>query len=143
MRHYSRGVTLIELMIAVAIVAILAAVGYPAYTSFVVESRRAEAKKELSTLAVLQEQYYADNAEYSASLADLGLAGAGASSYNTESAYYSVTLTASAAAGTFSAKATAIGSQLSSDTDCKSFSINEEGAKSAVSSTGTSSTDCW
>ncbi|WP_432454292.1 MULTISPECIES: type IV pilin protein [unclassified Agarivorans] len=143
MSRAMRGVTLIELMIAVAIVAILAAVAYPAYTSFVAESRRNEAKKELSTLAVLQEQYYADNASYASSLAALGLTAAGVTTYNSESAYYTISLTASAAASTYTVKATAIGSQLNADSDCRSFTINEQGAKAAVNASGSSNPECW
>lgn len=143
MNHSMRGVTLMELMIAVAIVAILAAVAYPAYTSFVAESRRSEAIKELATLAVLQEQYYADNASYAANLASLSLAASGAGSYNTENGYYAITLSSSAAASTFTAKATALGTQLSADTDCKIFSIDDEGSKSAEDSSGNSNADCW
>ncbi|MDO6763903.1 type IV pilin protein [Agarivorans sp. 1_MG-2023] len=143
MKRSILGVTLIELMIAVAIVAILAAVGYPAYTSFVAESRRTEAMKELATLAVLQEQYYADNAEYSSTLAALGMAASGATSYNTENAYYSITLTTSSASSTFTVKATAQGSQSTADKDCRSFSMDDEGAKTALDAQGNVNADCW
>lgn len=143
MSRLVRGVTLIELMIAVAIVAILAAVAYPAYTSFVAESRRSEAKKELASLAVLQEQFYVDNSVYASDLASLGLAASGAASYNTENAYYKITLSTSSANSTYIAQATAIGSQLSADTDCKIFSINDEGAKLAKDALGNTNSDCW
>jgi type IV pilus assembly protein PilE len=59
-----RGFTLIEIMITVAIVAILAAVGYPNYTSYVQRGKLAEAVSGLSDLRVKLEQYYQDNRTY-------------------------------------------------------------------------------
>jgi type IV pilus assembly protein PilE len=56
-----RGFTLIELMIALAIVAILAMVGYPAYKDHVLRSRVAEASGELAAARVRLEQFYQDS----------------------------------------------------------------------------------
>ena len=56
----TRGFTLIELMIALAVISILAAVGYPSYKDYVLRSRIAEATGELSTARVRLEQYYQD-----------------------------------------------------------------------------------
>lgn len=61
------GFTLIELMIAVAIVAILAAVAYPQYGAYVLRTRLAEATGTLSVTRVRMEQYYQDNRNYGAS----------------------------------------------------------------------------
>lgn len=58
MRASRAGFTLIELMIAVAIVAILAAVAYPAYQDQVTRSRRAEGKTALLKAAQLEERNY-------------------------------------------------------------------------------------
>ncbi len=60
----SDGFTLIELMIAVAIVAILASVAYPSYLSHVDRSRRAEAMSALVTLASAQERFFTVNGYY-------------------------------------------------------------------------------
>lgn len=51
------GFTLIELMIVVAIVAILASVAYPAYTSAILKGKRAEGRAALADLMQQQERY--------------------------------------------------------------------------------------
>jgi type IV pilus assembly protein PilE len=59
------GFTLIELMIAIAVAAILAAVAVPAYTGYVTRSKIPEATGTLSSLRVKMEQWYQDNRKYS------------------------------------------------------------------------------
>jgi type IV pilus assembly protein PilE len=68
-----RGFTLIELMIAVAIVGLLAAIAYPAYTQYVRRSKIVEALGELATLRVRLEQYYQDNRHYGSSASACGV----------------------------------------------------------------------
>lgn len=62
-RNYA-GFTLIELMIAVAIVAILAAIAYPSYQDSVRKSRRADAKAALLELAQFMERNYTEANRY-------------------------------------------------------------------------------
>ncbi len=60
----SRGFTLIELMIAVAIIAILAAIAIPSYAEYVRRGRITEAISALSGMRVKMEQFFQDNRTY-------------------------------------------------------------------------------
>jgi type IV pilus assembly protein PilE len=59
-----RGFTLIEMMIVVAVVAILAAVGYPSYRDHVARGQRSQGQQVLLDLAQRQEQYLLDRRQY-------------------------------------------------------------------------------
>lgn len=69
----ARGFTLIELMITVAIIAVLAAIGYPSYVEYVRRGRMVEAQGELATLRVRLEQYYQDNRNYGSTASACGV----------------------------------------------------------------------
>ena len=67
------GFTLMELMIAVVIVAILAAVAYPSYQQYLARGYRSSGKQFLLDLARLQEQYLLDQRQYATVLGTGGL----------------------------------------------------------------------
>ena len=73
-RSKSEGFTLIELMIAVAIIGILASIALPAYRDYVLASRRIDAKNALAEIRIKQEKYRGNNPSYTKVLADLGIA---------------------------------------------------------------------
>ena len=58
------GFTLIEVMIVVAIVAILAAVALPAYTDYIRRGQLTQAFTQLSDYRIKMEQYFQDNRSY-------------------------------------------------------------------------------
>jgi type IV pilus assembly protein PilE len=62
--HRPRGFTLIELMVTIAIVAILSSVAIPAYTDHVRRGKLPDAFTSLSDYRVKMEQYYQDNRNY-------------------------------------------------------------------------------
>lgn len=64
MKTKIRGFTLIELMIAVAIVGMLAAVAVPSYRAYVIKGKRAEAEGALVTFANAMEQWRLQNGTY-------------------------------------------------------------------------------
>ena len=72
MKH-AKGFTLVELMIAVVIVSILAAIALPAYSNYVKRGKISEATTNLSGLRVSMEQYYQDNRTYQDAAGNCGV----------------------------------------------------------------------
>lgn len=60
----SKGFTLLELVIAVAIIGILASIAYPSYQKYVLRSKRTAAQAEMMNIANLQQQYFLANRSY-------------------------------------------------------------------------------
>jgi type IV pilus assembly protein PilE len=88
------GMTLIELMIAVVVVAILAAVAYPSYENQLRKGRRASAQTFVVDLANREQQYLLDARSYAigaTALAQLGFADEAAIPADV-SKYYTITI---------------------------------------------------
>ena len=66
------GFTVIEMMMVVAIVAILAAISYPTYQGYIVRANRGVGEAALLEVAARQEQFFATNSTYANALDDLG-----------------------------------------------------------------------
>jgi type IV pilus assembly protein PilE len=144
-RASSRGYTLIELLITIAIVAILASIANAAYTSQIQKSRRTDARSAVLDLAGREEKLFSTTNAYSQLPSDLGY-GAGNWPVTVGSGYYQVrvyapdTVTQGGAAGTYLVTATPVGQQ-AGDTTCTQLSVNQLGAQ-ASQGTGTAAT-CW
>jgi type IV pilus assembly protein PilE len=141
-----RGFSLIELMVVVAIVAVVMAIAFPSYDRYVVRTKRAIAQNALLQVADRQQQFFMDNKRFAASLANLGFAANpwvvdddGASTVAGDAdAVYSVTLT-NVTQTTWTATAAPLNGQLSRDADCGSLSITQAGAKASAGG----GSNCW
>lgn len=134
------GFTLTELMIVVAVIAVLAAIAFPSYRNQVQKSKRTDAKTSLLDLAGRQERYFTTNNAYTIIPANLGYSGAFPVSVPSSTTFnYSITVTA-AAGSTYTATATPNGDQVN-DT-CGTYSINEQGVQGNSNAT-TASDQCW
>lgn len=140
------GVTLIELLVAITIVGILAAIAYPSYTQYVTRANRAAAKSVLLRVADRQEQHFADNKSYAADLTQLGY-GANGFMIDDQGAevgasdpdrIYEITLT-NTSATTYTAEAAPQLYQASEDTACGTLTLTHSGTRSQTGS----SDDCW
>lgn len=124
----SRGFTLMELMIAVVIVGILAAIAYPSYTDHMMKTRRSDGQSALMNLSSFLESYYTDNNTYTgATLAGLGLTA------TSPSGYYTISISAIAATS-YTLRATPTGAQ-ATDT-CGALTLTNTNVKGP-------STSCW
>ena len=68
------GFTLVELLITIAILAVLAAIAVPSYSRYVDRAALAQATGDIRRLEVLIAQYQSDNQRLPSSLADIGKA---------------------------------------------------------------------
>ncbi|MBF5044740.1 prepilin-type N-terminal cleavage/methylation domain-containing protein [Aggregicoccus sp. 17bor-14] len=68
----TRGFTLIELMIVVAIIGILAAIAIPNFIKFQARSKQSEAKTNLKAIFTAQKSVYGEKDTYSAKFTDIG-----------------------------------------------------------------------
>lgn len=133
-----RGFSLLELMIAVAIVGILAAVALPSYQKSLVKSRRAAAQSFLLQVAQKEQQILVDARTYVAVTGNSGFPGSALALTVPDevSREYAVTVTITTPANappTFTAKATPTGSRQTAD---GWVSITETGAKDSSQSPG-------
>jgi type IV pilus assembly protein PilE len=110
----SAGMTLIELMIVVVVVAILAAVGIPSYREYIIRGNRSAAQQFMLSIASRQEQFRLDARSYADSItASTGLALNLPSELATRYTFSMTTDAAFPNATTYTITATAIGPQAS------------------------------
>ena len=134
------GFTLIELMIAVAVIGILASIAYPSYQRYVTESRRTDAKAVLMQVAGQLERCYTVNNNYAG--CDIGFP------VVSENDFYQIPDPAiesnpgEITASTFTIAAVPQGAQAARDSDCATFTLTHTGER-GIEDGSLSSNECW
>lgn len=126
-----RGFTIIEAMIAVAILTIAVSLAIPSYLQYVVRSNRSEAIEALMNASACQERLLIRNNAY-----DADVCGGG-----TENEFYVVSITTSNNNQNFVATATPQGSQVSDN--CGAMTLTDTGIRTAGGQTGIFARKCW
>jgi type IV pilus assembly protein PilE len=139
-RH--RGMTLVELLTVVVVVAILSTIAVNTYRNFMLRANRTDGTATLLRIQVAQEKFFLQNSRY-ATGAELTTAppaglGIGLGSGNlSPKGYYTMALTAPDATH-YTATATATGGQTQDKAACQTFTLNEQGTRTPDDSSG-----CW
>ena len=128
----SSGFTLLELMIAVTIIGILAAIAYPSYTEYVIRSKRADAKAALLKVQLAEEKWRANHTSYTSELGNTGLKLGTAS----PGGYYTIAISVADASNY-----TATAVPTFTDAKCGTLGINQTGTKTETGSD--TAANCW
>jgi type IV pilus assembly protein PilE len=151
-----RGFSLVELMVAVAVVAILSAIAIPSYSAYVIRGQRAAAKAVLLQTAQAMERYYTQNGSYvtTAGLFPLNPVGGTATCValapmDSNTTTYCISGAATASRG-YVLSATPCGAggcpaaanQGYQDAACNVLTIDNTGLKAVVGATSTAD-QCW
>lgn len=129
--RHAAGFTLIELMIVVAVVAILAAIAYPNYQDQVRSARRGQAKADLVEYAQMAERFHTVNETYVGFVLPTAV-----SPREGGTARYALALSTQTAT-TFVVAATAQGDQ--ANDMCGNLSLSQAGVKTS----GGALAECW
>jgi type IV pilus assembly protein PilE len=126
----SRGFTLIELMIVVAIIGIVSTIALGMYRDNIISANRTEGRSALQTAAATLEKCRSLYGSYNH-------ANCNYADFNSETGLYSIT--SAIAATSFTLTATP-GARQTDDTDCTTLTLTNTGLKGG---TGADTTECW
>jgi type IV pilus assembly protein PilE len=123
-----RGFTLVELMVALAIIGILAAIALPSYEQYVIRGNRVAAQAEMLDIASRQQQFLLADREY-ADIGKLNASGYALSAEVSDKYTLSIDTNNAATPPIFTVTMTPKGSQ----TDDGALTLNSAGVKSPAS----------
>ena len=143
----AKGFTLIELMIVVAVIAILASIAYPSYQDSVRKTRRADAKEVLLEGAQWMERFFTENYRYDKNKAGTAIGSLfptnlTASPKEGTTKYYDITFNPAATQSAFTLRATPKSTGGQDKDSCGSLTLTNTGAK-GVTGTGATIEKCW
>ncbi len=142
-RGRARGFTLIELMVVIAIVAVLSTIAVSSYRTYVLRASRTEGRMALLAIQVAQEKFFLQNNAYAQDIATVIAPPPGGLGINLDAAgvtsggNYTISF-AAATATTYRLQADATGHQTDDTAACLQFTIDEQGARTPPESSG-----CW
>ncbi len=136
-----RGITLIELLTVIVVIAILASIAVPSYRNHLLRTQRAEAKTALLQLQAAQEKFYLHRNAYTDDVTGAPPDGLGLPAL-TETGKYAISVELGADGQGYTATAMpAPGGGQEDDTDCGSLTITDTGVRGATGPRGTQ--ECW
>ena len=137
-----RGVTLVELLIVLAVAALLATLAVPSYRMHVLRAQRSAAMTALLDVATAQERFHLQHGRYAldSELSSAPPDGLGKSS-DAGSGRYRITIEAAGTAD-FIVSAAATGTQLG-DGACRRFTLDSLGRRGATDGAGQAASGCW
>ena len=141
LRRFARGFTLLELMIVVAIIAILASFAMYNYGRYAFRARRTDGREMLMRVAAAEERFFTNFNRYSASLTDSAAdGGLGFASAESDNRDYAITIALGNGNATYTLTATAQNAQVNDL--CANLTITDTGVKSQ-SGSNTANGPCW
>jgi len=132
-----RAFTTVELLVVMAIIAILAGVGYPSYVRYIARGNRAAAESFMLEVSSRQERYLVDARQYAPDIPTLSMAVP-----TSVSSSYTVTITGvTATPPAYTIQAVPLGPQATNDSGCGSLTLTSAGVKGASGASGPIT--CW
>ena len=143
MRHekYARGMTLIELMVVVGVVATLASIAVPSYSRFVQQTNRTDATKTMQMAAQSLERCYSRSFKYTACNVS-GTVMNNGSTMQTPNQLYTITFTIPDNQD-YTLTAVPVAAPQTTDTQCATFTLSSSGQQAATGSGSNPTKTCW